>query len=546
MRIKKRYIAALLAVVALALGARYLLGCGQGNPEVITKAAQPEGLSIQGTTYHMIPFYDTPSASWQLKRGSPLAGVTLYLSGQSGTSVASSNNNGEYLFTNLQQNPAGSNGYTIVASKEGYQRLMISGVTFTGQIPLPDNSIITQDIEMNPRPVVLAITPFPGATIEAAILTVTVEFSKAMDTSTVMPSFSPVAFRTFGAGNAANVTSTWSNQNKTLTVKTGQLLANMFYRLVVDSYSSIKDASGNPLDPLMVYGPNDTGSEGLPSDVYNGSSLNWSYRTRSGGVPGAPGNFSLSVSGEPSASFNFQEVMLAGFQGVRFHWDRPAGNISGYKLYASASLSGAWNLMTLLNASENYYVCSPQGVNNAIFGSTMVDPVGTGRYAMVNGRAYFKVVAYNGDGEGAGATLEAQDSIPPQVDPTAWSSNSSFTGLTLQNNYYLEALTNKSKAYVFFNEPIDPSTAIAANFEITTTSGTPRTVSGVSFLTSHSGFLGQAGAPAPLESAYAVVEVTASGDITGSLYRIKAKEGKVRDLAGNKVAAGGSTTGTLP
>jgi hypothetical protein len=207
----KRFLLALIAVGLIGLTGLMVAGCGQSVPQVSTTSSQPKGLTIRGTVYGY-------NLSWN--RDLPLAGVILFLSGDKVNKTTTTNAAGEYSFTDLPSNNvgSGSSGYNIVATKEGYQRHIVTGLTFGSDstAPVPDNSVLTQDIAMMNNPIVMNISPYPGATIEAGVNTIAIQFNEAMDASSVRPLLRSWGLRTFAIADTQTFTTTWSADSKTL------------------------------------------------------------------------------------------------------------------------------------------------------------------------------------------------------------------------------------------------------------------------------------------------------------------------------------------
>jgi hypothetical protein len=513
-------------VLVLAMVGMLVAGCSTTTPEIKTIVSQPKGLTIRGTVY---------GRNQGDLEGDPLSGVVLFLSGDSASRTTATNSKGEYVFSGVPATGTGANGFNIVATKEGYQRAIRRDIDFGEDTTPPNNSVTTIDIYLNNRPVVNSITPAPGVTIEVSSNFV-VAFNEAMDISSVRPSLTAQGVRTYAIGDTSTINTSWSSDHKTLTITpTGNLLPNTNYGLAVDPLDTARDASGNDLDTYPEY------SGGLVDTVYNATQERYYHRTASGGFPGAPTGLHLTVSGGGGVVLpaNLDYIAIIGGEAL-LNWHAPTsgGPISGYRVYVSNSSTGPWHLADTI--AGNSAAIAVDDVNISIHGDGDFDPVSKGNAAFINYKVYFRVVAYNADGESSAAAAEAQDATGPQLDATAFSGRSlgaGFLGTTLFNAYYLVALTagtDTKIAYIAFNEPVDPSSITATNF--THSAGT---VNSATLLTSYR---------EPLASwtgdVYSIVKIVSS-TVFANGHTITAGTG-VKDLAGNAVVAGPSASVTIP
>jgi len=549
----KKILALVIGISLVAALGIVLSGCGQQTPSISTSSNQPKGLTIRGTVFGTTYFWDTSYSAYEILRGTSLAGVVLTLSGNSVNKTTTTDSKGEYVFTDLPQNAGGvsqsnTTGYTIVATKEGYQRMMAPTAISSSSGPLPDNSEVTLDIDMKDQPVVLSMSPSPGTTVEAGPLSVTVQFNEAMDPTSVRPSITASGLRTFAVGDILSLTTSWSNNNKTLVITSGSLLPNQTYYLQLDPGSTAKDASGNILDSLQGPYYYDTGSGGISWQIYNGliyasgwiPDPNKYYRTASGGVLGAPSNISVTLNNLLPADADFSDVITGG-NNVRLHWDTPtSGQITGYRAYVSLSSSGPWNLFDTITDGSNQSDKTISSVNTSIFGTDSVDPVCYNKWAFENNKIYFRVVAFNGEGESSAATAEAREGKGPQIDNKAYSGRSGgggFAAQLLNNYYYLPALTDGTDtkvAYIAFYEPINALTVTATNFAYSA-----GTITKAALLTSSSGNLTASWGT----NVYSVVKLTS--DTAFSASDLITVEAGVKDLAGNPVVTGTGDTATI-
>jgi len=469
----KRFSLMFVAVGLIGLTGLMVAGCGQAIPQVSTTSSQPKGLTIRG-----IVFGENLSGNQSV----PLAGAILYLAGDKVNKTTVSDADGQYSFTDLPSNntSSGSGGYTIIATREGYQRTIIARLKFGSDstAPVPDNSVMTEDITMINNPVVMDISPIPGATIEAGVNTIMVQFNEAMDASSVRPALTSQGMRSFAIADTQTLTTTWSADSKTLYITTGALLANKFYRFMLDPGIIAKDLAGNLVDTT---GSGDGwGAGGLSVSIYNNTweSHSYDYRTASGGAPGAPTGILLTV--HDLATIDYWDVNLTN--SVDLSWLAPSsGVISGYRVYGSTGSSGPWALLDDAGG-RNTDTILVTDVNDALYG---------GRYnadcirqlAFVTDTVYFRVAAYNAEGETTSETVAMRDSVKPTITaaPAAVDRNPANAGIA---SVYA-ALTNFADAaaaatlnkgcYVRFSEPMNLAT-LTDPTKYTITSGSSPTV----------------------------------------------------------------------
>ena len=476
----KRLVVALVAVCMIGSVAVLISGCGQTTPQIKTEVStvpQPKGLTIRGTVYG-------EGLSGNLKN--PLAGVVLTLNGGAVTAdgratytrVTTSDANGGYVFTDLPQSASSINftsasikatyninsGNTIVAVKDGYQKQInynISLTNGTGSNPLPDNSEINVDIVMTSNPVILSMSPMPGTTVEAAANTIAVNFNEAMDKSTIRPTLSCKGMRGYSSiGDTQTLTTTWSADSKTLYITTGPLLQNKEYQLLVDPNQIGRDIDGFALDNSGgVY------DGGLASSIYNGSDAeegNYHYRTASGGAPGAPTGVLLTVNG--TTSIDVWDVAFG--ESVDLSWIAPqSGNVSGYKVYVSNSASGPWQLLDD-PTTQNSFSSDTNTINVVLYGLNWAQYNASciKQMAFVTDPTYFKVAAFNAEGETASAAVHMRDNVKPKIvsaslDPVnGWNSNYSVPSALRASLTDFGNVSTYEGCYLFFYEPMDPAT----------------------------------------------------------------------------------------
>ncbi len=456
----KRFSLTLIAVGLIGLIGLMVVGCGQSVPQVSTTSSQPKGLTIRG-----IVFGQNQSG----KQAQPLAGAILYLAGDKVNKTTVSDADGQYSFTDLPSNNTGSSsgGYTIIATREGYQRTIYANLKFGSDsaAPVPDNSVMTEDIIMINNPVVLEISPYPGATIEAGVNTITIQFNEAMDASSVRPRISSWGLRTFAIADTQTLTTTWSADSKTLYVTTGALYPNLFYCFRVDDNTTAKDLAGNLLD--TTGSGSGWGAGGLSVTVYNNTweANNYNYRTASGGAPGAPTGVLLTVN--TATVIDYSDVSTAG-NPVDLSWLAPAsGLVTGYKVYVGASSSGPWEWLYETNLGQNTTTANTFHstvirVNDALYGTgttSLPNADCIKQLAFVTTPVYFKVVAFNGEGETAATAVATRDATKPTLTLlTSADRNAANVGVPAA---LAAALTDFSAGaslnlgcYVVFSEPM--------------------------------------------------------------------------------------------
>ncbi|MFH1826362.1 MAG: Ig-like domain-containing protein [bacterium] len=521
----------LLVALLLGLTVSLITGCSQtATPELISQlqnstTPQPEGLTIRGTVYAL---------NQSAVVGDPLAGVSLLLSGKTTAETttsyeAVSDVNGCYMFTNL---PEGA--YRIVATKEGYQRMVSAADIVLGGftlVPSTDNTNVVQNINMTNTPLVVSISPAPGTTVEAAALTLTVVFNEAIERSSVRPRFTAQGIRTYSVADTGELTTSWSADSKTLTLTTGVLLANQAYSLNLDPGTVAQDLEGNLLDATG-------GSGGLATAIYTGANATDDYRVTSGGVPGVPTNLQITVNdADPSQtapSLQYTDAD-AGTEDVDVSWWAPiSGQVTGYKVYVSTASTGPWALLGT-SSDTDLLGSDVDDVNTALYNGTIaagtVDPVANRRGAFISNSVHFKVVAFNGDGEGTALTTSARDNTGPTIDGTA-----DYGATELTNGYRLPAVADNTIAYVAFNEPVNVTSAgTLANYSLST-----GTITSVTVLTSNRDDLGGA-----FGTAFTVVKIDADTSLAAASGVTLTVGTGVTDLSGNPVVAATGDTITF-
>ena len=504
----KKVLVLLTAICLVGVIGALISGCGQQTPSINTVNSQPKGLSIKGTIY-------TTTLSGTV--GGPISGAVVTLSGDRANYTAVTNSQGEYVFSGI---PDGT--YVVVATAEGHQRLSTTTVTIKPSSDVPaDNTITVGDIQLSSQPVILSYSPAPNSVITQSP-TFVVTFNEAMDTSTVIPAMAAAGVRTFAlSGSTVPLSTSWSSDSKTLTITPeAALISNESYTLSVSSVA-MRDASGYSIDT--------TGEQALATSQ--------TYRVATGGVPGDPSNLTVIVNNKPFTTVegtgaDYLDVYTSA-NWIDLYCDPPSsgGLVTGYKFYAALDTASAGNYVLIGSTTVNYLSLQISTLITALYNST-VNPVSTMNYPFINKAVYFKVVAYNGDGESAAASSGAvKEVVGPQVDLTAFDGRATQgkAAELLNNNYYLAALTagtDTKIAYIAFNQPVDAATIIPANF---TLSG-GATVAAASLLTSSSTNL----TASFTGNVYSIVKITSDTDFTGA-ETLTVGTG-VKDLAGNPVS----------
>jgi hypothetical protein len=517
----------LLALTAL------IAGCGQQVPQVSTTMAAPGNLKIQGVVYSIS--YYASGGYYYSHFGPTVSGATVTLLGTAESKTALTNDKGEYMFENVRYGD-----YYVKGTKDGYQSDITDVI-----MSAVEGSVTTLDLSLSVHPVVRSVSPAPNSTIEASA-TFTVTFNEPMDTATVRPRIAAGGIRTFAAGDTAAISCAWSGGDTILTITPQSTLsANQIYRLyLANTFEDVKDKDGNILAINVSY----TG--GVPidedGDVIEQTNDYFTYKTTAGGAPTAPSGLTIGTSGgQFTATGVDYAALFGGTADVDFNWTpSTSGNVTGYKVYIARSSTGPWCLLSATTTNLLTAVDVPTTIRYALFDAaavSVVDPVSTRNFPFINEKIYVKVVAYNGEGESSASAANAIELNPPGLSATVFSGRALGAGFTAQrlgNGYYLAGLTagtDTTTIYIAFDEPVDASTIIAANFTI---SG-GRTITGAELLTSSSADLDPAAVWAG--SVYSIVKLTANSAVSTDTITIGTG---VKDLAGNAIPA--STTVVIP
>ncbi|MDD5383051.1 MAG: Ig-like domain-containing protein [Candidatus Margulisbacteria bacterium] len=543
-------IVALLTLVFVVGTLGLVSGCSQTTPEIKTQNSttpQPTGLTIRGTVYGLSP--DTLGSGGLLAAllgslpiprsdsGTKLAGATVVLSGNSQTWTATTDANGEYAITDLPTTPTAllGGGFTVAVTKDGYQRTIVTGVTLGNESTVPNNTEITRDIAMLNNPIITSITPAPGSTIEASGTTITVEFNEAIDTSTILPYLNVIGVRSY-ALNTPNLTTAWSNGNKTCKITIKALLPNTQYVLQVnglfdpaaDCPTTIRDLQGSPLD---VSGGIATGGNGLADSTYNASlnstnggtpdmspNPNAYYRTTAGSAPGTPTGVLLCVNSGTTNGANIDYLDVNAAQLVALSWLAPStgGPISNYLIYTTVNTLGAWSYLG--QTAGNLFAAAADDLNTAIYGATY-NASCIRKMAFVTDKVYFKILPVNGEYEGTGAIISGRDNVQPQVASVA--RDPSLVGVpaaiaSALTDYSAAGTTQDLGCYIVFTEPMSVSSLQTAS-SYTLSTGGPVTAAKVVY---DSG-------------GFTVVQLTATSAITMPGGTVTVSTTVPKDLSGN-------------
>lgn len=503
--------------------AAVIVGCGQQNPQMIQSSTQPGNITIQGTLY---PLEINFVPSFSLVSGEPIAGAHVRIDGDSGAWTTISDANGQYRFVGV---PDGS--YLLSVTVEGYlygTPATIISIKPIGNTPA-EGTVNTQDIALLTFATIIGYSPAPGSTITAN-QTFEVTFNAPMDTSTVRFKLIPQGIRSsaIDSGSTVQVDLNWSDNNRKVAITPkADLIPNENYRLQMD-YSGFfvippyypLDARGEKyISGSIVAGPGI--ADILPHFA--------DYKTAAGGVPSAPSSLQVLINEKPTSEVDAGDVLETAAD-MKLNWSPSAGNVTGYRVYIAKSGSRdnyvpleARN-STMTSTTESYFKTNITKVINALYGAgAEVNPVSTGNYPLINNTVYFKVVAYNGDGESAGPEVAVRDVVGPQAGvPGDDYVAEPFPG-QVGNGYYFPPIdvSEKDRIYIFIREPVDPSTVIKDNF--TLTGGGGASVISANFMMSfYNPSLGS------------FVEIKASGDMNGQTLTMA----NVKDLAGNVVKTG--------
>lgn len=486
----------LLAVIAL------IAGCGQTSPTVNLSNNQPNGLKIKG----MVREYNV---SGSVAGG--IVGAVVVLEGDSTTKTVVTNSAGEYLIEGI---PDGT--YNLLVTAEGYIGNQNAGVAFKSSMCVPaDNTIVTSDIVLSANPIIISHSPAPNSVV-ASNQAFTVTFSKPMDTSTVMFDLAPTGLRSYLLVTpTGRTTVSWDSAGRVATVTpTTNMAMNTVYKLTVSS--GAKDLKGYQ---ILNY----------TSNAYRSLTLTPTYRVASGGVPGAPSGVVVTVNGMTIEAADYMSEFSNPSNTMSINWQpSPLENITGYRIYASKD--GA-NYAILDVRTTNYGAFTIQAVINALYGAgTVLNPSRPVNYPFENFPVYFKVVAYNGDGESAGTVVSVQDKIGPKILGGGY--KDSFVPFIDGNNYYVSDIAS-DECLLVTTSSLDESTLLPANFRITD-DGSPVTITNVQYLADYlSGNL------------MSLIKIKSTSMLNTSGHTFVATIGTgVKDVAGNPVVVGTADTRT--
>lgn len=484
-----------MAVIAL------IAGCGQTSPTLNLSNNQPNGLKIKG----VVREYNLNG-----RVGGGIAGAVVVLEGDSTTKTVVTNSAGEYLIEGI---PDGT--YNVLVTAEGYIGNQNAGVAFKSSMCVPaDNTIVTSDIVLNANPIVFSYSPTPNSVV-ASNQAFTVTFSKPMDTSTVTFDLTPTGLRSYFVPPVptGRTTVSWDSTGRVATVTpTTNMAMNTVYRLTVAT--GAKDLKGYQ---ILDYS----------SGSYRSLTLTPTYRIASGGVPGAPSGVVVTVNGMTIEAADYQSEFSNPSSTMSINWQSaPLENITGYRIYASKD--GA-NYAILDVRTTNYGAFTVQAVISALYGAgTALNPSRPVNYPFENFPVYFKVVAYNGDGEGAGTVVSVQDKVGPKIIGGGY--KDSFAPFIDSNNYYQSAIAS-DECLLVTTPSLDESTLLPANFRITD-NGSAVTISDVKYLADY--FSG---------TYLSLIKIKSTSMLNTSGHAFVATIGTgVKDVAGNPVVVGTSDT----
>lgn len=531
----KKKVLLLLSLVGIAA---LIYGCGQATLQANDVSPQPAGLSIRGTVYAakddsltLPPFY--------FSRGDPHPGAYVVLSGSSGTWSTTTDARGEYLFPDV---PDGN--YQIRVSAEGYQEratvwFFVVGTTIKPSEKIPaDQTMTIFDIDLWANPIITSYSPASGEVITNDQVFI-IKFNEAMETSTVKASLVPLGLRTTAVAQGnAQLNLSWSDGDKTLTITPrDKLISNEVYRLIFDWNVFIdppygpRDKRGNLLvTPIWI------DYFGIPIEI-NAHDNYADYRVASGGVPAAPSNLKIcynilgTITTEADA-YDYWENLYLTSEAIYLNWDAPTGGgpITGYNIYAANGASKEYLKVNSDPITTNCFSADVRTFEATFWpqGVPWSDPVCGGNYPFINNPCRIKVVAFNGDGEGPGVGISAQDTVSPRITSAE---SAGFAGGLLLNLYYLPAIPalSSGEAYIGLSEPVNPST-VSGNVTIAGVSLT------ATLLTQFSDYL--------FPGVMSVIKLDAG--TTNIRTKTVTIEAGLKDLAGNSPVSGSGDTIILP
>lgn len=463
-------------------------------------------VTLRGTVYEYTTNWET---------GQPVPSAIVHLSGNSGAYTTTTDSRGEYTIAGI---PDGK--YVVVVTAEGYADIS----ALSGSVPIKsvdikaaDNTITTCNMYVYVFPIITKFTPTAGSVI-ANNPVFTITFNEPMDTSSVRINLVPKGVRASAVGDTVQANLTWSADSREVTVTpNGNLISNEVYRLQLQPPSGFPTMSDPPFD-----------SKGNPIFLFNwwfaaifDQELRYyaDYKTASGGIPGAPAALQVTINNLPTPEVDFVDVISTANK-IRLNWTpSTAGSVTGYKIYAAKSgsilnyIPLESDISTDTTTTDNYFTSDISKVIRAFYGDgAEVNPVSTRNYPMVNNSVYFKVVAYNGDGESGGGVVSVRDAVGPKrrVGPNYFIAP--YAGGVIGNNFYLPPISEMERAYILTNEPLDAST-IDKNF-FSLDGGL--TVTAATLLTNG--------------DEYAVVEIRANGNLAGRTLTMLSG---IKDLSGN-------------
>jgi len=526
----RKTVTGLLLLLLLAAVAAMVAGCGQISQQVNGYQVQPSGVTVRGTIFRWL-YSGTNTPTIVNHYGNVVVGAYVALDGNGSVWNARTDSNGEYSFAGV---PDGQ--YQLYASAEGFLHQVpvyfYIGSTYTSNITIKSSSMTAANNTVytvpnaywfDEHPWIVSYSPQPGSIISNT-QSFTVTFCESMDVSTVRWALVPQGLRTYSVGDTANVTLSWSADERSVTITpVGSLASNESYRLLLNPDGHVAlDKRGVPLN---------TGGAGFDQTLNTFAD----YRTPAGGVPSAPSNLSVVVNGKTTSEINYSDVISSG-NTVALSWNPSgSGNITGYRVYVAREGS-TLNFSTLEAASlstnvtdVDYFTTSIAKVIKAVYNG-QTDPIGSGNYPFINTAIHFKVVAFNGDGESAPAEASAKDSVGPTLYNPA-SPTPPYTGGPWMNNAIIPPVYagETNRRYIAFTEPIDPSTIVAGNFSIT---------GGLSITSVRP--IGSVNNPGGISS---IVEIVASGNLYTGAQTLTVSG--VKDLAGNVIKTGVGDTITM-
>lgn len=427
-----RWLLAMLLGATLAGG-----GCSDdsGPDEVVFSSRVPRGLTVRGTVH---------GSTLAGARGAPLAGADVYLSGAAEDAVLT-DARGEYSFTDL---PPGV--FHVLARLDGHQSAVGQPASLLPEaIELADGTTVTVDLDLRSNPVLVAMSPLPGATVDPAALELVAAFNEPMQPGAahlelwlLAPAGADLPARRLAA------TSVWDEGGMTLrATPEGGLPA------------------GATLDLRLVGAPLPTDLAGYPLDLSgSGGGLSTDhvvFRTAAGGAPGAVAGLRADLGGDPPPALDWPALQAlpegAAQVPLRLEWAPAAGGppVVGHQVRARCGL-GPTLVVAELGATPGWDT-TLGALSTLLFpGTGELDPVLRANVPAINCLLELQVVAESTEGGGPPSAVALLDQVPPSL---VWAERSS-PGAGLPD------LSEPGRLYLGFSEPVVLVGPASASFSV--------------------------------------------------------------------------------